>query len=260
MYVGLVEIIATIISARLIWTQLAIIDPWRVVLAAIIALFIYQLPWQSWGWKNTPFHRTALVIPAFTALVSNYDITPFSLLVVAAFYARIAWQQKNIRWSYLTLGFVNWAITIFLLQGNLTNLIFYAVPYGLSLLYIAQFDPSINIRQRHYLRVFGTGIICLTALLLHQDTGIIPGLIGLVFIFAGLGLRVRAFLYVGTITFILTGFYQLVVLISSYAFLKWVIGLVAGIILITIAANFEQRRERILDLIQNWFEELRRWE
>ncbi|MEM9274583.1 MAG: hypothetical protein AAGA80_16715 [Cyanobacteria bacterium P01_F01_bin.143] len=39
-------------------------------------------------------------------------------------------------------------------------------------------------------------------------------------IFAGLGLRVRAFLFVGTITFILTIVYQLVILVFTYSFLK----------------------------------------
>ena len=47
---------------------------------------------------------------------------------------------------------------------------------------------------------------------------------------------------VGVATFFITGFYQLVVLSLRYSFFKWVIGLLVGIILISLAANFETRR------------------
>jgi multisubunit Na+/H+ antiporter MnhE subunit len=76
----------------------------------------------------------------------------------------------------------------------------------------------------------------------------------------GLGTRIRAFLYVGTITFILTGLYQLVVLNFQYSYAKWVIGFSFGIILILVAANFEQRREQIQRLWGNCLEELSHWE
>jgi len=65
---------------------------------------------------------------------------------------------------------------------------------------------------------------------------------------------------VGTATFVLTVFYQLVVLSFRYPFSKWVIGLIAGIIFISIAANFEQRREQILGIFQNWANQWREWE
>ena len=263
-YVGIVETIATTIYARLIWTQLSFLDPWRVILACLVALFILQLPWQSLGWQTTPWHRAALAIPAVTALVSTHDIALFSLLVVAVFYGRIAYKQRNIRWSYLSLGFVDWAIVKFCLTHNLTDILWYASILGLSLLYIAQFDPSLiqpqSYKLRHYWRVVGSGIICLTALLFHQDTGILPATISLLVIFLGLGLRIRAFLFVGTINFILTAFYQLVVLIFTYSFLKWIVGLMAGIILITVAAKFEQRREQINVTIQHWVTQLNSWE
>ena len=75
-----------------------------------------------------------------------------------------------------------------------------------------------------------------------------------------MGLRVRAFLFVGTTTFILTVFYHLIVLSFTYSFLKWVIGLIAGIVLIFIAANFEKRSEQMINLMGNWFGKLQQWE
>jgi hypothetical protein len=263
-YVGLVEIAATGVYARLLWEQLSVLDPFRVVNTCIVALLIYQIPWRSLGWEATPWHRFALVIPALMTLVTIENISYLSLLVVAAFYARIAFRQKEIRWTYVSLGFIDWAIARFLLEKNLTDILWYASIIGLSLLYIAQFDPTLKQSQkrnyRHLLRLSGSGIICAIALLFHQETGLTPTLISLVTIFLGLGLQIRAFLFMGTITFLLTGFYQLIVLSFERPLAKWIMGLVAGIIFIFIAANFERRREEIIRVLQNWLEKLSYWE
>ncbi|MGL5875395.1 MAG: hypothetical protein ACRC2R_24045 [Xenococcaceae cyanobacterium] len=262
-YVGLVEIAATTVYARLIWTQLSILDPWRAMLVCLVALTIYQMPWQSWGWRSTPWHRIALAMPAVTALLTVENISYFSLLVVAAFYARIAIGQRNIRWSYISLWFIDWGITKFLVENNFTNILLYASIISLSLFYVAQFDSYLitpaQRKKRHYLRIFASSIICSIALIFHQDTGIIPSIISFLLIFFGLGLKIRAFLFVGTITLIMTVFYQAFVLVFKYSFLKWIIGLVAGIILISIAANFERRRVQIVTVFQNWFEQLENW-
>jgi hypothetical protein len=262
-YVGLVEIAATTVYARLIWTQLSILDPWRAMLVCLVALTIYQMPWQSLGWRSTPWHRIALAMPAITALLTVENISYFSLLVVAAFYARIAIGQRNIRWSYISLWFIDWGITKFLVENNFTNIVFYASIISLSLLYIAQFDSYLitpaQRKKRHCLRIFASTITCSIALVFHQDTGIIPSIISFLLIFAGLGLKIRAFLFVGTTTFIITIFYQAFILVFKYSFLKWIIGLVAGIVLISIAANFERRKLQIVAVFQNWFEQLENW-
>ena len=42
------------------------------------------------------------------AIVMAEDISYLSLLITALFYLRIAYAQKNIRWSYISLGLLNW--------------------------------------------------------------------------------------------------------------------------------------------------------
>ena len=101
--------------------------------------------------------------------------------------------------------------------------------------------------------------MCLVALF-YQDTGVVPSVISAIAIFAGLGLRIRAFLFVGTITFILTIIYQLVILVFTYSFLKWIIGLIAGIVLISIAANFESKRDRLINQLQSYLDRLKDWQ
>lgn len=263
-YVGLVELVGTSIYARLIWTELALLDPWRVLAACVVALGIYQIPWRSWGWNSRPWQRATVAFPALTALLTSQDVSSISLLAVALFYGTIAKRQSNIRWTYVSLIFVDWVIIRWLMSQQLSDPLWYATLLGLSLLYIAQLEPNLrethNRQIRHQLRMVSMGIICVTAMVLHQDTGIIPTLIALGTIFSGLGLQIRAFLFVGTINFLLTVTYQLIILSFEYPFSKWIIGLLAGIILIVIAANFERRREQIIDLFRNWLNQLNQWQ
>ncbi|MGB5714124.1 MAG: hypothetical protein WBM44_24835, partial [Waterburya sp.] len=117
-YVGLVEIVATLVYSRLIISKLSLFDPWRVIFTCALALLIYQIPWQNLGWRVTPWQRTALITPALMALVTAEDISDLSLVVTALFYLRIAYAQKNIRWSYISLGFINWAVIRLAWQHN----------------------------------------------------------------------------------------------------------------------------------------------
>ncbi len=92
------------------------------------------------------------------------------------------------------------------------------------------------------------GAIC--AIALFTQPWWLSGIISLAGIFARLGLAVRAFLYIGTVTFLLNACNQLVILSGLYAFVKSAIRLIAGIILIAIAANFETRREQITPAVR----------
>lgn len=263
-YVGLVEIVATCIYARLIFKNLQFLDPFQIIIVVLVALFIYQIPWQNLGWKETPWHRFALVTPALIALTNSNNISIFSLICVAIFYSRIALRQKNIRWSYISLGFIDWAIFIFFNQYVLKDPLWFISIISLSILYIAQFDPELikpeYRKNRHNLRIFGSALLTVSALILHTQTWLIPVTISLIFIMIGLGLQIRAFLYVGTIVFMLTNFYHLVVLITESSLSKWIIGFVTGILLIIVAGIFERKRETIFYNIKNWFEQMEKWD
>ncbi|WP_019504555.1 hypothetical protein [Pleurocapsa sp. PCC 7319] len=259
-YVGLVEIAATLVYSRLIISRLSLFDPWRVIFTCAVALIIYQIPWQNLGWRATPWQRVALIIPALMALVTAEDISYLSLAITAIFYLRIAYHQKNLRWSYVSLGFINWGIIRLVWQYN-TEFIWLAGMIGLSILYIAQFDPHFQShrQQRHYLRLVGTCIICVAALF-YQDLGVIPSVISFSLIFIGLGLKIRAFLFAGTITLIITVIYQLVILVLAYSFLKWIVGLLTGICTIIVAAGFEKQREHLTNRLQTYANQLQGWQ
>ncbi|MEM8720237.1 MAG: hypothetical protein AAGE84_13155 [Cyanobacteria bacterium P01_G01_bin.39] len=257
-YVGLVELAATLVYSRLIISRLSLFDPWRVIFTCAVALLIYQIPWQNFGWRATPWRHTALIIPALMALVTAEDISAFSLVITALFYLRIAYAQTQIRWSYISLGFINWLIIkfVWLNQGNFMVI---AAMISCSILYVAQIDPYYQFRRqpRHYLRLLGSSILCIAALL-YQPL-ITPGIISFSLIFLGLGLKIRAFLFAGTITLILTAINQLIILVLTYSFLKWVVGLLAGISSIAIAARFEGQRDRAFNQLNNYRSRLQNW-
>lgn len=260
-YVGIVEISATLVYSRLIISQLSLFDPWRLVFTCAVALLIYQIPWSNFGWRATPWQRTALIIPALMALITAEDISNLSLVITALFYVRIAYAQKNIRWSYISLGLLNWfAIRLIIIVQHNTQLILVAGIISLSILYLAQFDRDLQHHRqlRHYLRLLGSSIFCITAL--FEQPGIIPGAIAFSLILSGLGLRIRAFLFTGTITLVLTVLYQLIILIFTYSFLKWVVGLLTGISSIAIAAGFETKRDRLSHQLRSYREQLQSWQ
>ena len=257
-YVGLVEIAATLVYSRLIITKLSLFDPWRIIFTCAIALLIYQIPWQNFGWRSTPWQRTAIAIPALMALVMAEDISYLSLLVTALFYLRIAYAQQNIRWSYISLGLLNWLSLRAIAQYSFESL-WISVIVSCSILYIAQFDPYLQSQrqQRHYLRLAGSSVLCLT---FWQQPGIVAGIIAFSSILCGLGLKIRAFLYIGTITLVLTVLHQLIILIFTYSFLKWVVGLLAGIGSIAIAAGFEKQRDRVSNRLRIYQNQLQTWQ
>jgi hypothetical protein len=267
-YLGLLEVG----GMRIYWLNTAIgkilaadfLIPWKAPLACVGAYILYILPWETWGWPKRPWQQAAYILPLVFLWETRGVIPWYSLLITAGFYALLARLASQIRFTYMSVALVDWALLRGLVDLDITDPMWYIVPFGLSLLYVAQFDPSLKLasqkQTRHYLRSLAMGVICMSAFLFHQDTGIEAGVFSLIAIFAGLAMRVRAFLYVGTATFLLNAFYHLVVLILKQSFFKWVVGLLLGSFLIWIAANFETRREQLTALMRNWIGELQEWD
>jgi len=79
-------------------------------------------------------------------------------------------------------------------------------------------------------------------------------------VLAGLGLRVRALLYVGTLTFIGKVLHQLWLFINDNSLLLWALGIALGLLLIWLAATFEARRGQAIAFVRHWVSELEAWE
>ncbi|PLZ89144.1 DUF2157 domain-containing protein [Fischerella muscicola CCMEE 5323] len=266
-YLGLLEVAAM----RIFWRETAVgqwfagpLVPWNAAIACIVAYFLYILPWETWGWSKRPWQRAAYIIPLILLWETRLQIHPIALLLTAGFYAFLGIFSNQFRVTYISVALIDWAIFRWFAVLGLNDSLWYVTVIGLSLLYVAQFDPQLRQpdmkASRHYWRLLSSGLICGWAILFHQDTALIPGIFSLIAIFAGLGLRVRAFLYVGTATFLITAFYQLVLFSLRYSFFKWIIGLVVGIIFISIAANFETHRAQLNSLLRNTSDKFQDWQ
>jgi hypothetical protein len=259
-YVGLAELLGVGVYARSIFQNLGVVDEGLILLACLFGLLILLAPWREWGWRDRPWRLVALVLPLSRVVFESDRISLLNLAILAVFYAGVARRQRQFGWAYLSLVFINWAAMRLLFEYQLTSPLWYATLVGLSILAAVQWDPywQNSKPNRHYGRIFGSGTIAVTAILWHQPW--LPIAIGLAIAILGLVLRVRAWLYVGTIAFILTNCYQLLILITEYPITKWAIGLLAGVIIITLAANFERRKEQIERALQHWLDRLQEWE
>ncbi len=271
-YLGLTEATALIIYLQNLFNLNGFFIPWSGSIVSIISWFFYILPWNSWGWSVKPWKTVAIILPIITVMVSRFLLQPeqqltwyFSATLAILFYIALSHFTQNIRLNYLSLILINFIFYdwLFLTDYQWDAFIF-TLPIALSLLYFAQFEPSLNLEQnrpwRHGFRVLGTSLFCGTSLFTHPGTGILPGILSLITIFAGLGLKIRAFLYIGTATFLINIVNQLIILNSIYSFMKWVISFILGLILIWIAATFETRREQLIALWNNWMAELETWD
>ncbi|MEH2371436.1 DUF2157 domain-containing protein [Nostoc sp.] len=266
-YLGLLEVA----GMRIYWRETAVgrfwagpLVPWNGAIACVVAYFLYILPWENWGWSKRPWQQAAYIIPLIILWETRLQTYPITLVLAAGFYIFLAKVGENIRFTYISVALIDWALYRWFDSLHLTDALWYVTPIGLSLLYIAQVDTQLKLPEyktsRHLLRVLGSGLICGWAILFNQNTAWIPGIFSLIAIFAGLALRVRAFLYIGTATFLITTIYQSVIFSLQYSFLKWVVGLLVGILLIYIAANFETRRAQITSLIRSAIDEFQSWE
>ncbi len=266
-YLGWLEAFAI----RLYWINTPLVKyisgplgPWKVALASLFAYLIYIMPWERWSWSKNPWKIIAAIIPMVAILESPNKFYPISLLIAAGFYIFLAWEKRQVRFTYVSIAIINWILLRWFSQIGLSQPEWYFTPLGLSLLYIIQFEPILKSPGqkplRHNLRMMTITLICGIPLLTQEYSGLVAGSFSLVAIGWGLGLRVRAFLFVGTAIFVLNVFYQLVVLIFDYPLIKWAIGLAFGIVFIWIAATFETRRDRIATFVQHWIVQLQFWE
>lgn len=240
---------------------------WGGAIAAAVATLFYQLPWPSWGWPVKAGQNGIKVTPGAIAGLTTTGANPLSHLLVGAFYGGLALGEQQIRLSYVSVVLANLALGQVLQDWGYAPRMWPLILASLSVLYIAQVDPALQHRdrrqQRHWVRLLGVGLVCLTAILEAGTQGgavALVALLGLGLAVVGLGLRVRAYTYGGTLTFGLEVLLLLWIFISREALLLWGIGLALGLGMIWLAATFESRRSQFSNLWETWLDRLADWD
>jgi hypothetical protein len=240
---------------------------WLGLFAAAFMGVIYLLPWQDWGWDEQPWHNGSLGLPLIAAILTIPQITVPTILLIGGSYGLLAWQQQRIRLSYWGVGFACWGLWRWLGELRVEESVWYVAVLSLALMYLIEVEPALQVttakQQRHLLRCAAIGMFCLT--LFYQGTiagfwSVITVVIALGLITMGLLRRTRAYLYVGTLTFLIAILRTLWIFVLDYSLLLWAIGIAIGILLIWIAATFESRRSQTIALVRYWMDELAEWE
>ncbi len=243
-------------------------------IACAIGLLLYAMPWERLGWSQRPWQRLSLWLPMLTLGITLAYVQTQGLLIVAAFYAWMAKQRDRVRLSYLSLLLLDFSLLEYLDSRGWLTYISFGLMFGLSVLYIAEVEPYLQDdgqnnakrQQRHWLRMLASGLIGLSALYQTEISERFLGfaaialVIGIAFIFAGLILKVRAFLYAGTATFITQILRVLWLFISANSLLLWAVGIVLGLVFIWVAATFESRRSQLGTRLSSWTSALETWD
>ncbi len=249
-----------------------VLSLWGGAIASGFAILMYQLPWESWGWATRPWRLAAVGLPGLVVLVTVLDVSIQSILLTAATYAWLAKATGRLRLNYLCLLGIIWATLRFLSDRGWVSALWVGILVGAVLIFFAQIDPALQStsarQQRHWLRLLAVGLINLSAFYQAEITpvglsqfwmNLLILLLALGFGLAGVILRVRAFLYIGTLTFVIQILRQVWLFISAYSLLLGIAGTVLGLLFIWIAATFEARRQ-LYRLVQQWFTELEGWQ
>ncbi|WP_107668429.1 hypothetical protein [Cyanothece sp. BG0011] len=259
-YLGFLEAAGTAIYGILSFPSVLLSNIIGSILS-LLSIIIYTLPWRQWGWSKRPWNQLAYILP-LVGVISSFNF--ITLLISSIAYGILSKLSSKPRLFYPSLVLLNIAIYKNILIVDQLSPLLYSSIWCLSLLSIIVFEPYCQREEgkliRHWLRLIGTGLLCTVSFLYYREPGIIPGLLGLTLIVAGLGLKTRGFLFSGTLTFVITVFYQLVIVSLTYPLLKWMIGLLLGLIFIWMAANFENRRSQISTLINQWMQEFETWD
>lgn len=233
---------------------------WKIAIASLFGLILSLLPWENWGWSKRPWNFLTVTVPIIAILECRGEFHPFSLLFTAGFYVFISRKYQQIRWTYMSLFLINWLWFRWLQTLQTLHpqwLIF--IP-AISWLYLVQVEPIWRDKKdtRHHFRFLG--ILLWGGVLLFYQEGLITAFLSLLILVLGMAQKIRAFVYGGTVIFMLNTLYQLLILSLEYPFLKAVIGLGFGVIFIVIAGNFETRQTLMVKTVKNWLAQLASWE
>jgi hypothetical protein len=266
--IGILQLWVGIAIFLLDWLPQEVVWSWGGAIAALIAYVTAAIPWQRIGYTNiTPIRNCAIGLPGAILVITLFSANIPSLLLAGGFYAWLATVSDRFRLSYVSVGLGIWAAWRLCGLWGLTDPLWYVSVVSVGIVFIVESDPDLQgdhrRESRHWMRMLAVGLVALTALVqseLSWSQGLLTIALSLVMIAFGLVLKTRAYLYVGTIVFLLKVLRQLWVFIGNYSLLLWALGITLGLLLIWIAATFEARRSRAIAFVQYWIGELDRWE
>jgi hypothetical protein len=247
-------------------------DASAMLILAGIDLGVAEVAGRGRRWFALPTLVAGLALPLISVGLSLRggpigEVPMFVLFAAGTFYAatcgRLRWRGLGYAAAvlYNAALWVLWARLGWKLADDPQ---FYAVPVGFSTILFAEANVgSLGRPQVDSIRGAGLALIYLAlAVPIWQSASltawaVILG-VSMVGIFAGIGLRSRAFLWLGLAGFVLDVLFQLGRIGMEHALAKWAIMLVLGILLVLFVALNE--KQQLLPKIRKYVDTVRQWE
>jgi len=219
-----------------------------------------------------PLRFTGLILPLGPLLGvwlrPEIDTTLLTTLgAISAFYAMVAFLNRAVVFAYLSTVVANMTLMAFAYKVGWNFKIHPQVflwPVGLSLLGVAHVQRRIlPAGAVQALRVIGTCILygsLATSIftdVAHRNLEmILLACVSLAGIMAGIGLRVRAFLYTGFGFLVFDVVYMVFLAGREDTWVWWMSGITLGVLVLFAFAFFEKRKLEV----EQWVRELRTWD
>lgn len=268
-YLRATQVIQTLFWGKVVLTGLSFFLLWVNIKTQQFRLRIFQ----------RPTYLTSVIMPGLSIALavwhsfsekSFYDqitgVNPFIIACAASYYALLAFQKKNKEFVYLAAILYDGAIFLLWTDLHLSDLQFYFIPVGLTIIFIAQVHKdSLGRENLSYLRSFGSLIIYASPAWSvvtsgHDTQALSLALLSFLGIGVGIALRIRAFLHLGTVFLIMDLLAQVVIQSYQNSLFKWLCILLTGIVVILLAAFFERKREKVLQKIKDLAGVFESWE
>jgi hypothetical protein len=223
-------------------------------------------------WEK-PLTYTSVFLTAIAVLVTLPQVRSYGVPATAALgfagilYLAIAYRGRHIRLSYLGLALLELDWALMLIDQEIKQPQFYAIPAGLYFVLVGFLERRQGRKLfATILEGFGLAVLVVTSFIqsIHGVEGFPYFLLllveGLLVIWWGIAQRRKIPFFIGIGASVLNVVSQVVVLINVYDVQRWIIILGVGVLLVTAAIFVERQRERIITQMQEWREELETWE
>ncbi len=210
-----------------------------------------------------PSYYTAIflpLIPLIGAWFIGMEISIHTLFGVSFFYFLVSYIRRERRYGYIAVAVFNIALQVlFVWQGIRLGVhpLIFVTPVGITLIGIAHLNRNkMDKKAVRLIRSFASAIIyaASTLELYTFETWVSPVVLAglcVLGILAGIALRIRPFLYLGTAFLLVDILVQIYRAGHANTWIWWISGVAFGLIILVLFAWFERKRERVLMLLRS---------
>jgi len=231
--------------------------------ARIKSLTVWLTPLTHWSIALTG----AAVLIDLPTVASHMTATAATFAFAGALYVAIAYRGRIYRLGYLGMALLELAWALALIINDVAQPQWYAIPGGLYFIGLGYME-WLRSKSRYAvgLELLGLGVLLLTSFAqsLDGETGLPYFALllgeGLIVTWWGVYQKRKIPFFTGIGASALNIIAQVIILISVYDINRWLVGFVAGLLIMAVAIYIERSREQLRARARELSETLEKWE